>query len=107
MIRVLEETLPARSGGAPTDYQLVEREGPQGRPQLVLLVHPRVGPLDAATVARTFLEAITRGSGPERVMGLVGREADLLRVERREPLTTRAGKILHLHAAGAPPPGAS
>jgi len=104
VIRVLEETLPARFGGAPTDYQLVEREGPHGRPQLVLLVHPRVGPLDAETVARSFLGAITQGSGPERVMGLVWREADLLRVERREPLTTRAGKILHLHAVAAPPP---
>src|SRR5262249_43576160 len=28
VIRVLEEVLPARFGGAPTDYQLVEDEGP-------------------------------------------------------------------------------
>jgi hypothetical protein len=30
LIRVLEEVLPARFGGAPTDYQLVEEEAEEG-----------------------------------------------------------------------------
>ena len=33
-------------------------------------------------------------------MGLAWREAGLLRVERRAPLVTASGKILHLHANG-------
>ena len=33
VIRVLEEKLPARFGGGPIDYQLVEDEGPDGTPE--------------------------------------------------------------------------
>jgi len=97
VIRVLEEVLPARFGGAPTDYQLLEDEADDGSPRLRLLVHPAVGPLDTEAVSETFLIAIGTGSGIERVMALLWRDAGLLRVERRAPLTTATGKILHLH----------
>jgi hypothetical protein len=104
VIRVLEEVLPARFGGDPTDYQLVEEEAADGRPQLRLLVHPAVGPLEPAAVAEAFLEAIGGGTGAERVMGLMWRGAGLLRVERRAPLATGSGKVLHLRLdRGAPP----
>ena len=105
VVRVLDELLPARFGGAPTDYQLVEEEAGDGEPRLRLLVHPGVGPLDADAVADTFLAALSTGSGVERVMGLAWREAGLLRVERRPPLTTVSGKILHLHQQRGPPLG--
>lgn len=97
VVRVLEEVLPARFGGAPTDYQLLEEQLEDGRPRLRLLVHPRLGPLDPPTVADAFLGAIGGVADRERVMELQWRQADLLRVERRAPLTTAAGKILHLH----------
>ena len=99
VVRVLEEVLPARFGGAPTDYQLIEEEDADGSPRVALLVHPRVGPAPPEEVARTFLSAIGGGSGVERVMGTVWRDAGLLRVERRPPLATASGKVLHLHAA--------
>ena len=98
VVRVLEEILPARFGGGPTDYQLVEEEGPDGRPMLRLLVHPRIGPVDAEVVAETFLNALGAGSGAERIMGLVWRTGRFLSVERQPPLVTASGKILHLHA---------
>ncbi len=97
VIRVLEVILPGRFGGSPTDYQLVEEEGRDGQPRLSLLVHPSVGPLDTSAVADAFLSAIGGGSGAERVMALHWRDAGLLRVERRAPLVTASGKILHLH----------
>ncbi|MBA2448831.1 MAG: hypothetical protein H0V51_12475 [Chloroflexi bacterium] len=97
VIRVLEEVLPARFGGGPTDYQLLEEEEDDGRPRLRLLVHPSVGPLDGDAVADAFLRAIGHGSGADRVMGLLWREAGFVRVERRAPRTTPSGKILHLH----------
>ena len=106
LVRVLEETLPARFGGGPMDYQLVEQEGAGGRPVLRLLVHPRVGPLDAAALVAAFLRAIGARSDGERVMELVWREADLVAVERRPPLATTSGKILHLHIE-SPGPSAS
>jgi hypothetical protein len=97
VIRVLEEVLPARFGGAPTDYQLLEEEAEDGEPRLRLLVHPSVGPLDTQKVAEAFLTAIGSGSVVERLMESVWRNARLLRVERQPPLSTRSGKILHLH----------
>lgn len=63
IIPVLEEVLPARFGGAPTDYQLLEEEGTAGNPRLRLLVHPRLGELDPRAVANFFLDSIGKGSG--------------------------------------------
>ena len=97
VIRVLEEVLPARHGGAPSDYQIVEDHAEDGRPDLRLLVHPRLGDLDAAAVGETLLTAIGSRSGTERLMELVWRQGRVLRVERQAPLTTATGKILHLH----------
>jgi hypothetical protein len=111
VVRVLEEVLPGRFGGVPTDYQLVESEDADGRPSLHLLVHPALGALDEADIARTFLEAIGQGSGAERVMGLNWQHAHLLTVERRPPYVSSTGKVLHLYvepadASSFPRPGA-
>jgi hypothetical protein len=96
VVRVLEEILPAKFGGAPTDYQLLEEETADGRPRLRLLVHPRVGALEPTAVADALLDALGEGAGAERVMALTWRGARLLEVERRPPLATSTGKILHL-----------
>jgi len=100
MVRVLDEILPARFGGSPADYQLVEELTANGKTGLRLLVHPRVGPLSSTQVAETFLTEISRGSGVERIKGLVWRDAGLLSVERLAPHATPSGKVLHLHVAG-------
>lgn len=97
LVKVLEEILPARFGGAATHYQLLEEEMSNGRPRVRLLVHPAVGAVDTEAVRRAFLDAIGAGSGAERIMAIVWRDADLLRVERCPPLATGSGKILHLH----------
>jgi hypothetical protein len=99
VVRVLEETLPARFGGGPLDYQLVEGEGPAGEPSLRLLVHPRLGALPEAEVAEVFLRAIAAGSGAERIAGTLWRDARIPVVVRRPPMATPGGKILHVHAA--------
>jgi hypothetical protein len=83
--------LPARA------RRLIEQEDASGRPVLRLLVHPRLGRLDAATVASAFLDAIASPSSTDRVMALMWRAGELLTVERRPPLTTPSGKVLHLH----------
>jgi len=101
LIRVLEDVLPARFGGGPTDYQLLEDDTTEGEPRLSLLVHPAIGPVDEQAVADTFLAAIGGGSGAEHVMELQWRQTDWLRVERRVPLETSSGKILHLDRPGA------
>ncbi len=97
LLSVLEEVLPRRFGGGPTDYQLVEEESLDGRPALRLLVHPRVGTVDEAAISKVFLDAIGPGSGAQKVMQLAWRGADVIRVERQPPRATSLGKILHLH----------
>jgi hypothetical protein len=97
VVGVLERALPARFGGGPTDYQLVEEESDAGDPVVRLLVHPAVGPLEPDRVVETFLAEIGAGSGTARIMGTVWRDAKVLRVERRVPLAAPSGKVLHLH----------
>ena len=97
VVRVLEETLPARFGGGPTHYQLVEDTDGAGAPRLRLLVHPAVGAIDPTRVAAAFLEAIAPGRGAERVTSLVWSGARVVQVERRPALAT-GGKIHHVHA---------
>ena len=95
--QVLDEVLPARFGGGPTDYQILEEEGRDGSPVVKLLVHPRLGELDERLMASEFLKEVGRGGGALSVMGRAWKEAELIRIERGAPRTTRSGKILHLH----------
>lgn len=92
VVHVLEKVLPARFGGGPTDYQLVEEEVENGRPCLRLLVHPAVGPLNPDEVAEAFLRAASPGSGIERLAGLLWQDGHFLRIERRPPLAMASGK---------------
>jgi hypothetical protein len=100
VIRILDDVLPSRFGGGPTDYQVVEDEAVDGRPRIRLLVHPAVGSLDSDAVVRAFLDAIGAGSGAARMMARVWGDADVVTLERRPPVATATGKILHLHARG-------
>ena len=104
VIRVLEEELPSRFGGGPIDYQLVEDEGPDGSARVRLLIHSRVGPLDERKVVDLVLGTIGRGSGAARVLALNWRSAGILQAERRPPLTTANGKVLHLLRTRQSPP---
>lgn len=97
VIGALEEALPARFGGGPTDYQLVEGEAEDGRSRLRLLVHPRLGPLNERALTEAFLKAVGVGGGAEHLATLLWREADMVRVERQPPIATALGKILHVY----------
>jgi hypothetical protein len=97
VVRILEEVLPARFGGGPTDYQLLEVETEDGSPSLRLMVDPAIGPVEPAAVAEAFFSAVGAGGGAEQVAALLWRDAKLLEVVRERPHTTPAGKILHLH----------
>jgi hypothetical protein len=102
VIRVLEEVLPRRFGGGPTDYQLFEEETDEGHPRLRILVAPSVGAVDGAAVSEAFLAAIGAGSMTARVMAAQWRQGGVVHVERRAPLATPSGKILHLRSPGQP-----
>jgi hypothetical protein len=97
VVRVLDETLPTRFGGGPTDYQLIEGEADDGQARIRLLVHPRVGPLNPDAVSRAFLDALGRGAGAAPVMTRVWDNSGVVTVERRPPMATGTGKIHHVH----------
>jgi hypothetical protein len=97
VILILEVVLPDRFGGGPTDYQLVEEEGPDGKAAVKLLVNPSVGDVDSEQVRTVFLESLTANSAVNKVMIRLWEESDVLTVERRVPHQTRSGKVLHFH----------
>jgi phenylacetate-coenzyme A ligase PaaK-like adenylate-forming protein len=96
LLRLIDEVLPARFGGAPTDYQFVEREDEQGLPRVDLRISHRVT-LANETDARDLVLTSLNG-GRARGYGDRWREASTLTVVRGEPLETGAAKILALHS---------
>jgi hypothetical protein len=96
LAELLDQILPARFGGAPTDYQLVE-EDQDGIPTVSIVISPRVGELDEAEVMATVLGVLAEGPAYKRMMASVWQTGDTLKVVRREPHSTATAKILPLH----------
>lgn len=96
MIHVLEEVLPARFGGSPLDYQLLEEEDEQGFTRLSLLINPRVEIADEAQVVKTVLETLATGSDAADQARALWTQAGSLRVKRAEPVWTSRGKLMPL-----------
>jgi hypothetical protein len=99
LLRVLEDVLPARFGGVGADYQVVEEEDPDGILRLSLIVAPEVGPVDPEAVRSAFLDALAHQPGVASGSVRVWRHAETVRVVRRSPVATTAGKILPFHVA--------
>ena len=97
LLPILEEVLPARFGGASTDYQLVEEVRDGGLAELVLIVSPHVGTVDEEAVRDAFLKEIGRDGWSERLMAGVWSRAGSVTVRRQQPVATKAGKILPFH----------
>lgn len=93
---LVEQMLPARFGGAPTDYQLVEEEQ-DGLPRVVVVVSPRVGDVDERALVAAVLGGVREGAAYHRMMAGFWRDGETLRVVRREPHATHSAKILPLH----------
>ena len=95
-VRLVEEVLPQRFGGGPTDYQLVEdRSGPISK--AIIVVSPRVGPVQPDTVREVALRSLGEGGLSHTFMANSWREAGLPHVERREPYTTSRPKLNPVH----------
>jgi len=97
LVRIIEEVLPARFGGAPTDYQMLETEDAAGGTRVDILVSPRVGEVDDDEAIRLVLSELSRGGETNRLMAEVWRQGGVLRVRREQPHLTAGGKLLSLH----------
>ncbi|HSW51398.1 MAG TPA: hypothetical protein VLH09_14530, partial [Bryobacteraceae bacterium] len=91
IVRILEESLPARFGGAPGDYQLIEREG-GSQTQLLLRVSPRTGCREEAVIAEYFLNRLRSEFGGT-LAARVWQHAGAFQVVLEEPLRTSLGKV--------------
>jgi hypothetical protein len=96
MERILEEVLPARFGGSPLDYQLLEEEDEQGFTRLNLVVSPRLSIEDERELLATVGAALQRSSPAGDLSRAVWQQADTLRIRRMEPIWTRRGKLVPL-----------
>jgi hypothetical protein len=97
---LVEQVLPSRFGGGPTDYQLLEEED-DGRTRVSVLVNPSVGTLEDSRVVETVLAHLGRNGRVDAMMAEVWKGADTLRVLRIAPRMTGASKVLPLHVARA------
>lgn len=96
VLRILEEILPTRFGGRPSDYQLLEVEDASGITHLELRADPSVGPLDESRVRDVFLAAL-EDDRRVRPMTEIWKQAQIVQLRRLAPLPTRMGKILPFH----------
>jgi hypothetical protein len=95
LLDLLERALPARFGGGPLSYQLVQRDNRivHGIVSLDLLVDPEVGPIDeSALVALVERELTVSGPSSKHF----GQRGGWIKVVRRKPYLTPAGKILQV-----------
>jgi hypothetical protein len=106
MIRILEEVLPARFGGSPLDYQLLEEEDAAGFTRLSLVVSPKVALADEGAVIQVVLAALGQGSVAADAARSIWQQAATLRVKRMEPIWTARGKLMPLHLARRAEPAA-
>ena len=96
LIRIVEEILPQRFGGFPTDYQFLETEE-NGLPKVNLVVSPRIGRIAEDVVLATVIESLNAFPGSSDDFAERWREGGTLRVLRQEPSRTSASKVLALH----------
>jgi hypothetical protein len=99
LFELLEEVLPQRFGGHPTDYQLVEEEE-SGLPRVSVIVAPRVGPVDEDAVVATVIESLRAFRAGGRLMSDQWLQGGTLRVIRREPHASGSRKVLPLYVLG-------
>jgi hypothetical protein len=96
LVAIIDQVLPSRFGGNPTDYQFVEREE-GGLTRVGLLVSPHLGPLDGGALRAAVLDALASGGTAQAMMADRWRTGQTLSIERRNPYATSTAKILALH----------
>jgi hypothetical protein len=95
LMALIDEVLPARFGGGPTDYQLVEEEV-EGLPKVSVVVRPGVGEVAERDVVSAVIEFL-RAKPANRLMADFWEQSGTVRLVRREPHVTAAGKTPALH----------
>ncbi len=94
--RILEEILPARFGGSPLDYQLVEEEDQRGFTRLILRVSPSIHLPDAGAPAELVFQALHADGAGGATSASKWKQAGTIAIRREVPRPTARGKLLPL-----------
>lgn len=97
MLNILEQVLPARFGGSPQDYQLMEEEDGQGLTRLFLLIHPRVQIADSQEVLDVMHAALRQSSPMADAARVLWQQAQTIQIKRMEPVWTGGRKLMPLY----------
>ena len=97
IVRILEEVLPARFGGSPLDYQLLEEEDERGFTRLNLAISPHVPIRSEQEVVDVLHHALRQSSAAGDMVRSVWQAAGSIQIKRQEPMVTATGKVLPLH----------
>lgn len=100
LLEILERRLPARFGGVPSDYQLVEREG-TAQTEMELRVNPRLRPASEEEVKQFFLSQV-KGLWGGTLTQRMWVHSEAVRVIFAEPYSGLRGKVHPLHLLGVP-----
>jgi hypothetical protein len=96
LVHTLEETLPHKFGGGPTDYQLLEEEDSKNQTRLSLIVSPAVGEINEPELIAVLLQEMRKNASGGKLAAGMWAQIDTIRVKRIYPLS-RAGKVMTLH----------
>ena len=99
MLRILDEVLPARFGGTPLDYQVLEEEDSDGFTRLSLVVSPKISLPDDRSVIETVMDSLRQSDDAADLARATWRQAGTWRIRRMEPIWTARGKLMPLHLA--------
>lgn len=95
LFALVEEVLPRRFGGGPTDYQLVEEEV-EGLSKVSVVVRPAVGEVSNEAMISAVMDFM-RSARRNQLMADFWGQSGSLRVVRREPHVTATGKTPPIH----------
>jgi len=110
LLKVIDEVLPAKFGGSPTDYQMLEEEDRHGFTRVVVVVSPSIGPVDENALITEVLNTLRNGLGYHRhetyrETAEFWSQAGTLQVRRVEPTNAIKKKLLPLHIQSNKQPG--
>lgn len=95
-VRILEEVLPRKYGGGPTDYQLLEEEDSMGQTHLSLIISPAVGTLDENEVREIVLSSLRKSAYGGKLAAGFWSQVNTLEIKRMYPVSL-FGKVTTLH----------
>ena len=99
MLPVLEEVLPARFGGTPLDFQMLEEEDEEGFTRLTLIVSPRIRINHESDVIDAVMSSLKHGGLSAELASVLWRQGKTFRIKRMEPIVSGSGKLKPLFLA--------